>query len=323
MGTLLRQGFLVALTAAAAACASTVDGGAWALDGALPDVAPGLNPDGLDPFRPTDAGVIAVDGAEDSGVFQIPDGGSVLDDRYGYVWIGTNGSAGSASSYVSAEFRYVSRPEDPRCTYVSASNWDVISCDTQGAPVPDRHPTPFPNAGVISVTGGLQPVSLRPSSTGTYSGFTTSGPSFAGPRQVTVRAAGSAAVPAFTYTASVPAALELTSPSLDGSVLTFSPNEDLVLTWRPVEARSISVSLGFSGTLDRRPRSVRVYGEFSGAAGRGVIPRRALRDLARLAGGADGSFFAVPQNYVATRVGSWPLLISAAGMSVSVVARLR
>jgi hypothetical protein len=208
----------VVLAVTAAGCASTVDGTVGsAADGGRRDVPPGVNPTGVDPFRPVDAGPIVVDGSTDTGTWQLPDA-SVFDQRYAYLYVGSYLNAGEEGAYASAEFRLYPRPDDTRCEYVSAGNWDVISCDEEAEAPRDTHPTPFPQAGAITVRGGTEPVSLNPNRNGQYTYFYEPRPVFHGPARIEVRAAGSASVPALSLMLDMPSPLTLTSPAITRGV---------------------------------------------------------------------------------------------------------
>lgn len=314
------MGFAVAL----AGCASTVDGTAGvAVDGGRRDVPPGVNPSGVDPFRPVDGGPIVVDGSTDTGTWQLPDA-SVFDQRYAYLYVGSYINAGLEGAYASAEFRLYPRPDDPRCTYVSAGNWDMLSCDEEAEAPRDTHPQPFPHAGAITVVGGTEPVSLNPNRNGQYAYFYERRPVVHGPARITLRAMGSTSVPAFSLSLDVPAPLELTAPTITPGVpVSVLTDRDLTISWRATAARSLYVNISAVGRLDGHRRSVRVLAEFPGAAGQGVIPRRALRAFTTLTEIESQNFSASPQNLSTQRMGAWPVQITTAGLGVSVDATIR
>ncbi len=312
------------IAVALAGCASTVDGTVGiAVDAGRRDVPPGVNPSGVDPFRPVDAGPIIVDGSTDTGTWQLPDA-SVFDQRYAYLYVGSYLNEGLEGAYASAEFRLYPRPDDSRCTYVSAGNWDMLSCDEEADAPRDTHPQPFPQAGPITVVGGTEPVSLNPNGNGQYTYFYEPRPVFHGPAQITLRARGSTSVPAFTLSLSVPAPLALTAPAITpGIPVTILTDQDLTVSWRATEARSIYVNISAVGRLGGRRRSVRVLAEFPGAAGQGVIPRRALRGFTTLTAFESQNFSASPQNLSTQRIGAWPVQVTTAGLGVSVDATIR
>ena len=304
----------------ATACANTVDGSRWAGDAGRRDVPPGLNPDGDDPFRPTDAGVIQVDGSVDRPTWELPDG-AVFDQRYAYLWVGAYLQEGVETGLAQAEFRYIPRPEETRCTYVSASNWDIVTC-TDGEAPNDPHPRPFPHAGNLTITGGTVPVTLRPGTSGQYTSFFEMEPVFHGPRTVTLSAPGTSTVPRLSLTARVPDAIALTTPAA-GAPVALARNQDLRVAWRPIEARSVYVSVTAQGTLDGRRVSVRVISEFTGGAPDGVIPRRALQPLFALTAVSEVSLFAAPQNLTTTMVGSWPVQVTTQGLGIEMPVTLQ
>jgi hypothetical protein len=305
---------------ALAACSSTVDG-TGLTDGGRRDVPPGLNPDGDDPFRPTDAGVIVVDGSTDRPTWEPPDA-AVFDPRAAYLWLGTYPQQMVPGTLIQAEFRLVPRPEETRCTYVSASSWDIITCRDGESPR-DPHPTPFPQAGVISVGGGARALSLRPGPQGQYTTFYEQSTLLGGPRVLTLSAPGTAAVPAFTLSVDVPARLDLLAPAVVGGRVTVARDADLVVTWRPNPARSVYLSITAQGTLDGTRASIRVVAEFIGSAGRGVIPRRAMSALSTLTAVTEVDLTAAPQNLITRRVGAWPVQVTTQGEGVEATVTLQ
>jgi hypothetical protein len=312
-------GLVVALSLG---CANLSGGAVEERDGGRPDVLPGLNADGADPFRPVDASLF-VDGGVDTGLWQLPDTGTVFDQRYAFLWVGAYMTMDVEGAYASAEFRLVPRLEDPRCTYLSAGSWDEIRCHEVGAPPTDPHPLPFPNAGQVSIEGGTQGVGLLPMPNGSYAYFYEQSPVFRGPREVRIRARGTSMVPPFTLTATIPAPIVVTEPRFESGALWEVPRErDVTVAWRTLDARSVYASLTATGTLDGVRGSVRVIAEFPGAAGRGVIPARALRGLFEV-GAATVTVTITPQNLSTQRVGPWPVQLTASGRAVNVIATLR
>ncbi len=305
-----------ALAVAFAGCASTIDG--TRADAAPADVPPGVNPDGGDPFRPVDAGPIVVDGSTDTGVVPLPDA-SVFDERYGYLYVGAYLRNNVEEAYASAEFRLIPRPEDPACRYVSASNWDVITCDDERDPPADPHPRPFPNPGTIALRGpSTMLAQLTPLTSGDYRYFYDAQPVFRGPVRLRAIARGTATVPAFDLGFDIPGPITVTAPSLgDDTPVTVSTSRDLTLAWRPTSARSVYVQLSARGLLDGVARSVRVLAEFPGVVNTGTLPRRTLTSLARLVNATDATLTVVPQNLTTERVGAWPVQITAVGRGVS------
>ena len=317
----MRPVFLSSIVfAVVAGCATTADG-RFESPISSRDVPPGVNPDGDDPFRPSDAGPILVDGSVDVGTWTLPDA-TVFDQRYAYFWVGAYRAGTTDGAYASAEFRLVQREEDPRCTYTSAGNWDILDCDDIGSAPADPHPLPFPTGGVVTMRGGTTDVSLRPNSQGQYMYFYEEQPVFDGPRRVEVRAAGSPAVPAFAITVGIPGQLELVTPD-PGATISIGRDEDFVVTWRPIAARSINMTLTATGQVNDGHRTVRIFADFPAGANRGVIPRRAVQALSRLTVIETLRFQALPQNLTTQSVGAWPVQIISSGRGASASAILR
>lgn len=300
----------------AVGCASTVDGAAAdGVDGGRPrDVAPGLNPDGFDPFRPVDGGVDAgplrVDGGTgDVGEFVID--GSVFDQRSAYMYIGNYLEAEAAATYVTAEFRYIPRPDDPRCMVSGAASWDLQNCDLAAASVADPHPTPFPNAGAVRVSGGSEAVALSTARDGRYQPYYELGSVFARGGEVTVTAPGSAAVPPLNLRVTVPPPLQVIDPP--GDALVIDRTRDLTVRFAPSPARAVWVILTLPAVSTANGRWVRINNECYGDTGVCTIPRRALQNLPPTRE-QPGSLTVMPYNITTTRVGAWPLSISAVGL---------
>lgn len=312
---------------AALGCSSTLDGShAFGVDSGVPrDVPPGVNPDGQDPFRPNDSGVIFVDGSFNPDAVSFEDA-PVVDERYAYLYIGSYFAGGSESTYVQAEFRYHPRPEDPRCSYHGAGSWDVSVCDDSQEPVADPHPRPFPNAGLVTVRGGVEPVSLTPmTSTGQYTYFFQSEVVFPGPRTITVNGAGTSMVPAFNATLTVPPALVITSPPelISGAGIALDRTQNLTIAWLPNPTRSVQITLTSSTMVEGRARTVRLYQEFYGSSGTGVIPASALRDFASTVGQQPARLTVMPVTIQTLRVGTWPLQYTVVGRGVESSVTLR
>ncbi|MBI5517784.1 MAG: hypothetical protein HY909_28695 [Deltaproteobacteria bacterium] len=305
-------------------CSGTLDGTrAPGVDAGPRDVGPGVNPDGNDPFRPTDAGVILVDGTVQDSAWVLPDGAVLTDERLGYLYIGTFVNNGVESSYASAEFRLQPRVEDGRCRYHGAGNWDVVSCDESMTMALDRHPRPFPTAGVITILGGAQPVMLNPNPDGTYQYFYQSGVSFPGPGVLTVRASGSAVLGGFSTSVTLPPTLRVLSPDPAVGTLTVDRMRDLEITWNPNPTRSVYIALQAAFTSGGTPRSVRMTQEFYGTEGRGVVPSQALRDFAASMAGTTATLTVLPYNITATRINGWPMQFNVVGRGAQFTVQLR
>lgn len=311
------------LTVALVGCASTVDGtrGLGADGGLLTDVLPGLNPDGLDPFRPVEAGVISADvRSVDAGEFTFADA-AVFDQRYGTLYIGSNSGGAEDTTYVSATFRYLPFPDDPRCGQRSAGAWDLSVCTSAGAAPVDPHPRTFPNAGAISITGGLSTVSLLTQPMGQYRPYYERGTAFPGPRTVRVRAPGTRDVPALDLSLAVPPTVVVSAP-VGAGPLVIDRGRDLVVQWVPNAAREVWVVLSLVHSVDGESRSYRAAVQAFGDVGRAVLPARALAELP-VDGDIQAALTILPFNITATRVGSWPLTATVVGQGRRYAVTLR
>jgi hypothetical protein len=313
----------ILLSVAVAGCASTVDGtAARGPDGGLlTDVPPGLNPDGLDPFRPVEAGVIRVDAANapDAGEPTFADA-AVFDQRYGTLYIGSNSGGSEDTTYVSATFRYLPYPDDLRCGQRSAGAWDLSVCTSAGAAPVDPHPRTFPNAGPLTLTGGLDAVSVRVQGSGQYIPYFEQGTQFPGPRTVRVRAPGTRDIPAIDLSFAVPPTVVVTAPA-GAAELTIDRSRDLVVEWVPNAAREVWVVLSMTVSADGESRSYRAAVQAYGDAGRAVLPSRALAELPVL--GRSISLTVLPYNVSTARVGAWPLTTTVVGQGRRYAVTLR
>lgn len=313
----------VLLVCCLGACANTVDGsrGARMDAAASPDVPPGRNPDGFDPFRPADV-PLSVDAAgDDTDPWDLRDA-TVFDQRLASFSVGLQGGgANDTTNYFSASFRLFPRPDEPRCEYVAAGAWSVQRCRQDIASVRDPHPTPFPNGGELRLTGGTRDLVLRPGSNGTYAAQSTVDALFREQSVVTLRSAGNATVPALSLSVPIPPALRLRSPATLTNV-DAPRGADLVVTWDPIAARLVNVTLNF--VEDGPPRtSIRVDVQAPGDEGRAVIPARVLRTLLPETPSAVGGITVQATNLVLSRVGAWPVQVTAFGRALSGSVRLQ
>ena len=305
------------------ACANTVDGsrGARMDAAAQPDVPPGRNPDGFDPFRPADVPLRIDAAVDDTDPWDLRDA-TVFDQRLASFTIGLQGGAGDdTTNYFGATFRLFPRPDEPRCEYVAAGAWSVQRCRQDIASVRDPHPTPFPNGGELRLTGGIRDLILRPGTNGTYAAQSTSDTVFREQAVVTLRSAGNAAVPALMVPVPIPPALRLRSPvSLQD--VEVPRGADLVVTWDPIASRLVVVTLNF--VEDGPPRtSIRVDVQAAGDEGRAVIPARVLRTLFAELPSAVGGITVQPTNLVLSRAGAWPVQVTAFGRALTGSVRLQ
>lgn len=305
------------------ACANTVDGSRGPrMDAAVqPDVPPGRNPDGFDPFRPADVPLSVDASGDDTDPWDLRDA-TVFDQRLASFNVGLQGGLGEEpTNYFGATFRLFPRPDEPRCEYVAAAAWSVQRCRQDIASVRDPHPTPFPHGGELRLTGGTRDIVLRPGTNGTYSAQSTADTLFREQAVVTLRSAGNATVPALSVSVPIPPALRLRSPA-SLTNLDVPRGEDLVVTWEPIAARLVSVTLNF--VEEGPPRtSVRVDVQAPGDEGRAVIPARVLRTLLLDNPTAVGGITVQATNLVLSRTGAWPVTVTAFGRALTGSARLR
>jgi hypothetical protein len=303
------------------ACASTVDGTRrGGMDAAvMPDVPPGRNADGLDPFRPADV-LVSADANPDADPWDLRDA-TLFDQRTATFTVGLVNGDTNPTGYLSATFRLFPRPDDPRCEYTAAASWSIQRCRQDQAAVRDTHPTPFPHGGELRVAGGVRDLVARPGSNGQYATQTSPDAVFRDGAVVTLRAAGSASVPAFSVNVPIPLALAVTSPA-EGMDVVIDRSRDFVVTWTPITARLVNVILSFVPP-GSPPTSARIDVQAPADTGRAVIPARVLQRVEVPPEGLQGSLSLQPTNLVLSRAGQWPIQVTVVGRGASFPVRLR
>ncbi|NOU32371.1 MAG: hypothetical protein HOO96_31075 [Polyangiaceae bacterium] len=180
------------------------------------------------------------------------------------------------------------RGQGPSCkTSFPTLNCELVECGSDAFAPTDGH------AGVITISGGKNPVTLTPEADGYYSEFldfnTPGAPFFAAGAPITVSAAGGSAIGPFSVSGlSVPGALVVSSlaKDADGNLLppTIDRSQRLALTWQAANANAVEVVISssegwFSTTIDGQfdaTSNKTLSCVFPGASGGGVIPASAL-----------------------------------------------
>jgi hypothetical protein len=141
------------------------------------------------------------------------------------------------------------------------------------------------DAGAVSIEGGKQPVTLTADATKQY-GSVTSGvtPLFDGGETLTVSAAGSADLPAWSGTVVAPAPADFTAPSFDGN-LTIQRSSALSVAWTGGGAGRVRFFVATVETVSgQTTRTVSVSCEAPASAGSMSVPAAALGRLSPTGG---------------------------------------
>jgi len=136
------------------------------------------------------------------------------------------------------------------------------------------------DAGVVTITGGAQTVTLSADASKLY-GSVTSGvtPLFDGGETLSVSAAGSADLPAWSGTVVAPAPADFTAPSFDGN-LTIQRSSTLSVAWTGGGAGQVRFFVATAETASgQTTRTVSVSCEAPASAGAMSVPAAALGRL--------------------------------------------
>ena len=152
---------------------------------------------------------------------------------------------------------------------------EVASCTT-------TTPTGATSAGTITMTGGLQPVTLAPSADKTYAQLMTMTKLFDGGETITFAATG-ADVPAFTTTLTMPGKATITAPAeppANSPYLLVPRSQDFAVSWSGGGGSGL-----LQVALDSSSADERLFCRFSVSARAGTIPAAALAKLPAGMGG--------------------------------------
>lgn len=128
------------------------------------------------------------------------------------------------------------------------------------------------SAGLITISGGAETMTLAPAMDKTYAQQTASERLFMGGETLTYSAQG-ADIPAFTKTLTAPARATITSPAKPSTSLAVSRTQDLTVTWTGGAGGKVQVAL-IGATI-----ASTLLCRFEASAGTGTIPAAALAML--------------------------------------------
>lgn len=222
----------------------------------------------------------------------------------GYVY-GANSAPTTSSTATAA----MTAQADNTCVVDTCGACTVTQCSLD----PFMFPPPK-NAGSISLTGGVRDVTLNVLGDGTYdwaATYSTTSLLFGGGETITIDAAGSADIPAFTHALVAPSTLQLVSPDLSNP--TVSKATDLALTWTGASTGeavvSITTNVGGSPVI-----ATSLSCRFAVAAGTGVVPADLLQ---RLSDTSEGLFQFATISNVHLQPGGWDLDVGLSAIASS------
>ena len=159
-----------------------------------------------------------------------------------------------------------------------------LSCELQGPPplggcieimcnIPPSSPQ-YPNPGTIVISGGTMPLTLTPTTDGSYSGGTAyPGTLWQGGSALTFHATGSA-VPGFDVMVTAPPHVTVTSPP--PSPVTIDRSMPLTITWAGAPSTDVRATVS---ALPMAGVAQAVECRFPGQAGTATIPAATLMSL--------------------------------------------
>jgi hypothetical protein len=150
------------------------------------------------------------------------------------------------------------------CTTNSIGPCDLGSCGTA---------TMYPNAGTLTLTGGMQTVTLTPGTDGSYSDASGTTALWNGGETLTITASGGT-VPAFSGSLRAPTPITVTGlagAAWPTAMVNVARTTDLVVTWTPASG---TVLIGIGNQTSGMTCL------FDASAGTGTIPSQALQMLA-------------------------------------------
>jgi hypothetical protein len=201
----------------------------------------------------------------------------------------------------SAQFTIISGEQITPCTSVATYGACIATtgCAVGGIPT-----VVYDGAGVVTITGGKQTVTLTPGTGSMYPVFSDQTSTlWNGGETLTVSVAGDT-VPAFTGSLIAPSPFALTAPLPVNKTFTITLGQDLTFTW--TGAGSATVEITLDGPNKTPPL---IVCNFPGAAGSGTIPKAAL---ANFSPGSGATFAGAVVTSVPIQAGDWPIGFTAA-----------
>lgn len=160
----------------------------------------------------------------------------------------------------------------------------------------------YAQASAGTVRFGTSPATtLVPDGSGTYMAASTMTPIASG-TNISIDVSG-ATVPAFTTSATIPAAATLTQPAIVDSKITLNRASDLVVKWTG-GGGDVSVGVGSTNASG----SMFVYCTFAASAHQGTVPANLMTQLPA---GAMGSFAVTLRSQTKKDVGDWTIWTTA------------
>lgn len=191
------------------------------------------------------------------------------------------------------------------CDFQDDGPCRITDCTTQSADAgtPSYETA---SAGVLTLTGGNQPLTLTPDASGSYTPLSGQEKLWSGGATLTIAAAG-ADVPAFQETLYGAAPVTMTSPALPpaGTQATFSTSAPLTLTWTGGTGGTVTAMLTRS-IQGSTTRTVMLSCTYPATDGSGTVPASAMGALPP---GADGTFVLQGGDLKTIEPGGWTITL--------------
>lgn len=188
--------------------------------------------------------------------------------KHGTIGVSTNAAMGSALAGYSTFASFLEMGPSG-CDLTTHGDCAVARCDFTDPPPT----TTFASAGDITVTGGIEPVTMKPSVDKTYDYASGTQQLFQGGEQLQFSAAGDD-IPAFTATITAPPTLELQQPS--STPVSLQKTGDFVAAWTPVSDAVVEIEFSLQPSATE---IVNVRCSFDASAGTGTIPASIVSEL--------------------------------------------
>lgn len=168
--------------------------------------------------------------------------------------------------------------EGRRCAVITSGACYVLECRREAVTIGEVNIEGVP-AGTVTISGGSgSDVVLTPGSSDIYNKFSETGstPHWAPDDTLTLSSTGDT-IPTFSATMVFPTAVEVTTPTMDGTPLTIDRTAPLVVEWTPTtDWVRVHIGQGPSGlTIDQMNR-VEINCDFQGSTGTGTVPAAIL-----------------------------------------------
>lgn len=163
---------------------------------------------------------------------------------------------------------------------------------------------PLISAGTITVTGGLEEVSLTPLEDGSYDPFLVQGPVFEGGEELHFEVSGDREITAAAGSLVAPSFVSVIEPSLP-DLTEIDRDRDLNIRWSPRSEGNVVVSASLRSRSGSKIRTVSLYCAFSGGLGAASLSSNDLKWFPQSSDGDEGTLWIGSQVTGFDWAGSW------------------